>query len=111
MTQPIVFTGDNDEPIRLPAFNEICWRCDGDGTTDNLGAMTADEFHDHGEDFAVDYFAGRYDKPCEACAGAKVLRVPDVERCNPEHLALYQAQERAVADVRAEQAAEIAAGC
>lgn len=112
MPQPIAFTGDDGEPISLPARNELCWRCDGDGTQDAWsGGMTAEEFHEQGDEFAADYFAGRYDKPCEVCGGNKVLRVPDVERCNPEHLALFEAQERAVADMRAEQAAEIAAGC
>jgi hypothetical protein len=112
MTQPIMFTGDDDEPITLPAINELCWRCNGDGAHDSWdGGMTVDELYEQGDEFVHDYFAGRYDKPCEVCGGDKVLRVPDEERCNPQHLALYRAQEQAIADMRAEQAAEIAAGC
>lgn len=111
MTQPIVLTLDDDSTVNLPARNELCWRCDGDGTHDTVGAMTAEEFHEHGEEFAVDYFAGRYDKPCEVCGGDKVLRVPDEERCNPEHLALYRRQEQAIADMHAEMEAERRAGC
>jgi hypothetical protein len=111
MTQPIVFTSDDDEPITLAARNELCEACGGDGTQDTVGPMTANEFHDHGDEFAEDYFAGRYDKPCETCGGDRVVRVPDEERANPEHLALYRAQERAIADMHAEMEAERRAGC
>lgn len=52
----------------------VCYACDGRGLSSAyLGAFTAGELDEMGEDFAVDYFAGRLDRACETCGGNRVL--------------------------------------
>lgn len=82
--------GGVDE-IQLPWKWEICGRCDGHGASSGyLGAITREELYDDPE-FAEDYMAGHYDRPCEFCSAGKVKTV-DWGRMPPEHQEAYRAQ-------------------
>jgi len=59
----------------------ICPRCEGEGTSSAyLGAFTADEMAEQGEDFREDYIAGRYDRTCEKCLGTGKVNREDERR-------------------------------
>lgn len=72
----------------FPARWEICFTCDGHATTTRHiecdgGGFTASEWAEAcGDDpeFAEDYFAGRYDRPCPDCKGLGRVQVIDRER-------------------------------
>jgi hypothetical protein len=77
--------GDTGEPLEVPAVFEVCGTCDGQGKhvapgIDSHG-LSAEDF-DEDPDFAEDYFAGRYDIPCNECHGKRVVPVI-AENCDP----------------------------
>jgi hypothetical protein len=103
---------DDNEIMRIPMRNEVCWRCEGDGGHDAWsGGMTAEEMYEQGDEFIEDYRAGRYDVTCTECNGRCVLPVADLDRCTPEQREAYEQHMNVMAEWRAERAAEIAAGC
>lgn len=112
MPDAIVLYAETEDQIHIPARNEVCWRCRGDGRHDAWeGGMTAEEMHDHGDEFIEDYFAGHYSVPCTVCKGNRVVAVPDELLATPEQLTVWQDHENAEAEYRAEAAAERRAGC
>lgn len=112
MPQPIVLNAGTEDEMRIPARNEVCAGCEGDGRQDAwTGAMTAGEFAEQGDEFAEDYLAGRYDVPCRECNGRGLVVVVDEERATPEQLDALAAWEAVRWEMRAEMAAERAAGC
>jgi len=66
----------------LPMRNEVCGRCDGEGTHLRPGmegrAYSWEEFQDDPE-FEEGYFGGRYDVVCDDCHGRNVMPVVDEE--------------------------------
>lgn len=109
---PIVINEGEEDEMRLPTRNEVCWRCAGDGTHDAWeGGMTASDIAEQDDDFIDRYRAGAYSVPCSECNGKRVLAVLDEERATPEQLAAYEAHQRIEWEMAAEQAAERLAGC
>ena len=96
----------------LPAKNEVCSRCDGEGhhvnpNVDGNG-LTAEDFEED-PDFAEDYRSGVYDVTCEECGGRNVVLEVDratAERECPELLKRYDDQLRCNAECDREMAAE-----
>jgi hypothetical protein len=93
-------TGDELE-CEVPGKFEVCPRCEGHGTHLNpaIGehAYTPEEFHESfDDDEAEEYFrrGGIYDVTCEECGGARVVMVPDLERCNTEQRSWLEQHER-----------------
>lgn len=65
--------------VRVPVSNEICGRCDGNGSHvhEALSVMTASDWDDWDMDEREGYFKGEYDVPCERCSGSGIVQVPD----------------------------------
>lgn len=92
--------------LTLPAMNELCERCHGDGkhvnpSVDGHG-LTALDFDD--EDFRQDYMQGRFDVRCEECLGERVVKVVDEERLTKRQRLPWenlQEEEREAAQERA----------
>ena len=95
--------------LSLPARYEVCDGCRGKGTHVHRGidgnGLTPWDFAED-PDFAEDYFSGRYDVTCEDCNGLRVVPVVDEKAADPRDLELYYEHERALAELRAEEAAE-----
>lgn len=106
------YADDGDEiDMVLPGRNELCRRCDGNGTHVNPAidgnGLTSDDIYDlGGDDFLDDYLGGTYDTVCEQCRGDKVVVVPDEGRADPDVLAAYHQHQREEAKWAAEIAAE-----
>lgn len=104
--------GEGEEvTLHLPAHNEVCPRCGGEGkhvnpNIDGDGITESDRMDWADDDFMEDYHRGVYDVPCEECHGANVVLVVDEKRCDPTDLALYRAHHQAMAEMRAEELAE-----
>jgi|HubBroStandDraft_6_1064221.scaffolds.fasta_scaffold1933086_2 hypothetical protein len=68
----------------------ICPRCGGDGKSSAyLGAFSAEEMAEQGEEFQADYFAGRLDRQCESCGGSGKLSTADETRRSQRRAELY----------------------
>lgn len=101
----------------LPARYEVCWRCGGEGSHVNPNVdghgITADEWaNEWDEDQRETYMSGGYDVSCEECGGARVTLALDdeaiasgSEELRDLHRA-YMNQQDALAEMRAEEAAE-----
>lgn len=88
----------------LPAKNEVCSRCDGEGkhvnpSIDGNGITWSEwaELCDDDFEFPDRYMGGFYDVKCEACKGNKVVKVVDDFALTPEEKKVY---ERWLADER-----------
>ena len=73
--------------FHIPAEYEVCGTCNGKGyhvnpSIDSHG-LSREDF-DNDPDFAEDYFAGRYDVPCNECDGKRVSPVVEWSRLKPE---------------------------
>lgn len=96
---------DVEFKVTLPAKFEVCGTCNGRGKHVNRNidgnGLTAEDFAED-PDFEEAYFRGDYDVPCEECNGARVVPVVDREQANPKLLKLYEEDQKAEADSRAE---------
>lgn len=107
-------TTDKERRVAFPAAWHICGACEGSGgSSAYLGAFTCTDMREMDDDFREDYFAGRYDRPCETCGGSgKVLRVDRKHvarhgnRVLKAYLRAYDEQLRADREIDAIQAAE-----
>ena len=96
---------------RLPTRWEVCYACEGRGSSSAyLGAFTREDFDDDPE-FAEDYFAGTYDRTCETCRGRTTVSVIAEDRLTPEELADYHNWQEQMASLYEMEAAERRAGC
>ncbi len=95
------------ETVHLPAKYEVCPDCKGEGKSSAyLGAFTRDELDEMGDEFIDDYRAGNFDRPCERCAGNRVIAVVDEELCDPALLQEYKKMKDDEAESRMAEAAE-----
>lgn len=97
--------------VNLPARWFICSHCDGHGKSSAyLGAFSMEDLAED-PDFAEEYFAGGYDKPCPECQGTgKVFALDRETNLTPaqaEALADYDEQQEAYAACEAERRAEL----
>ena len=100
--------GDDDDvefEVEIPSKFEVCGMCEGKGSHVNRNidgnGLTREDFEED-PDFEEAYFRGDYDVPCEECHGLRVVPVVDEERCDPKLLKLYQEDQQAEAESRAE---------
>ena len=100
--------GDDDDvefEVELPSKFEVCGRCEGKGTHVNPNidgnGLSREDFEED-PDFEEAYFSGVYDVTCEECEGLRVVPVVDEEKCDARLLKLYQDDQRAEAESRAE---------
>jgi len=74
---------EEDTTVAFPAIYEVCYACQGSGTTVAPGidshGLSAEDFAED-PDFADDYWAGRYDIQCQTCFGQNVLMHIDDSR-------------------------------
>jgi hypothetical protein len=93
--------------IELPSKWAICGTCRGNGShSHRFGALTSDRFNEWDLDERRAYARGDFDEACTVCDGTGKIRVIDEARCTPEQLASWRAEQKAEAEVRAEEAAE-----
>ncbi len=110
------FTDQDGNEASVPAVYEVCPTCSGHGAHSRAverdgGGFTASEWADEDPDFREDYLSGRYDRTCEECHGQRVILVPDFARMDVEEARAFEANSNALADMRAEEAAERRFGC
>lgn len=95
--------------IELPTTKEVCPLCQGEGKHVNPSidahGLTGNDFAED-PDFAEGYFSGTYDVSCNECHGLRVVDVANFERMAPEHRALYEQQQRSLAEMYSIEAAE-----
>lgn len=113
----ITITWEDDDGVEhvtdVPARWEICGDCRGrGGSSEHLGAFTAEDWAEQDDDFRADYLAGVYDRPCSSCGGDGKVRVVDVARSkltDEQRRALDWRNEmrRADAECRADQLREL----
>jgi DnaJ-class molecular chaperone len=95
--QFIAFITNNEghtEEQPLPTKKIKCPSCQGKGKSSAyLGAYTRSEFDEaFDEEGKADYFAGRYDRPCNKCEGAGKQTVVDLKRCTHAQRTSWQEQ-------------------
>lgn len=103
---------DNGTAPVLVTKRVVCDRCLGNGTSSaNLGAFTADEMAEQGEDFRDDYRSGALDSLCAHCDGLRVVYAVDLDGAPASLVEAWNRSldERMSAD--AVHAAELAFGC
>lgn len=121
-TITVTFEDDDGNEVshELPAKNEVCERCEGDGKHVNPavecegGGITGSEMAEilaENPDFMTDYMGGTYDIRCEVCNGEKVILVVDEDavEMDPTLTEIYKAyceQQEADAAFERESAAE-----
>lgn len=94
--------------FKLPARYEVCPVCQGHGKTDPKAWSNGvpQEFFAEDEDFAEDYFSGKYDVCCSECNGQRLIIVADENAMTAEQAAMYTEWETNEADFAREQAWE-----
>ena len=101
----------DDGELVINAKYEVCPECDGHGKHSNhLGFFTTDMLGED-PDFTEDYFAGRYDKQCGTCKAKRVILVPNEALNTKEELAQWESAMVDLVLQRAEELAEMRAGC
>jgi len=70
------------EVVELPAYYEVCPRCEGKGkhvnpSIDEHGITEEEWEHDWDEESREAYLSGRYDVTCHECGGKRVVKVVD----------------------------------
>lgn len=104
---PILYGADGSEK-ELPWKWAVCSACEGHGKSSAyLGAFTASDMDEAGPEFVEDYVNGFYDRACDSCGGAGKVKVPDYSKMPKKDRAEFALQERASAEVDAEQRAEL----
>lgn len=113
-----IFDEDIEEKFQLPAKFEVCSDCGGHGTHLCEGmrghAYSSEEFDEEfsDEEDREAYFnrGGKYDVTCSTCGGKRVVLEIDREACcsaeQKEILAKFDAQEKELAMLRAQERAE-----
>jgi DnaJ-class molecular chaperone len=110
---PIIYD-DEGEAIELPFRIALCPECGGRGTTTRHiepdgGGFTASEWAEacgDDDEFADNYFSGRYDRPCDECDGAGRIAEPDERQMSPTLRKLYREDAEMMRELRAEERAE-----
>lgn len=70
--------------MTVPAKNQMCDCCGGEGKVDNPAfdnGITQSDREEMGEESFQNYMDGMYDVSCPECKGAKIVLVPDVDDC------------------------------
>lgn len=104
---------EHGDDIEIPCRWDVCDDCEGEGTTlqedIRQHAYSVEEFRESFDDEeAEEYFkrGGRYDVPCKTCKGARVVAVPDLDRCSQDERAQVAAWEESEAQAASERSYE-----
>lgn len=98
--------------VAVPTCWEICPSCQGDGYSSRyLGAYTADDLYELGQEFIEDYANGMYDRTCDECSGSGKVQEIDRVRATSEQIRAYDRDVQALSELRAMEAAERRMGC
>lgn len=110
----IVNEDGSESEVDLPMKWGVCSVCEGEGKHVNpsidAGGLSSEDFCDDYE-FGQDYMDGVYDVTCYRCKGRTTEAVVDYDAMSPELAEAYRAQQQAEAECRAEELAELRAGC
>jgi len=117
-TATLVSDEGDEREVTVPALWEICYVCEGDGTTVfGWGGRNGDYAVFTGSDLAEDpdlrddLVRGRYNKACPECRGAGKILAPDLDALSDADRDALDAEARADADYEAECEAERRYGC
>lgn len=70
-------SGEEPEPVKIPANFEVCGTCRGTGSmvdpSIDSNGITGSEMEELGDDFRESYFRGDYDITCSECKGRRVV--------------------------------------
>jgi hypothetical protein len=92
-------SGDYEELVVVPVVFTVCPTCDGKGKYTNPSideqGISEEEF-ERDPEFRKSYFSGRYDIPCEACKGKRVVLALDESRAGMTLTRRVRAHARAV---------------
>lgn len=111
---------DYQETVKVPCKWEVCPGCEGCGTDRGRsvecdgGGFTASEWNEacaDDDEFAENYFSGRYDRQCECCKGLRVIQVIDRDQADPEVIKAYDAEMEYRDEDASMRAAERRMGC
>ena len=82
----------DDKPGWVPSVQTIvCPQCRGKGVSSlYLGAYTASEMDEAGDEFREDYMNGAYDRTCESCEGRNVVQIIDVDGLSDDDRRSYE---------------------
>lgn len=95
-----LYRDDCEETFKTPAKWHICQACEGCGTDRGAsvecdgGGFTSSQWADQNEEFKRDYLAGKYERPCEFCAGSGKVLVVDHDALSPADRQCLLQQER-----------------
>jgi hypothetical protein len=112
--------GDEEETFKVPSKFEVCSECEGHGTDRGRsvecdgGGFTASEWNEicaEDDEFAENYFSGRYDRTCECCKGLRVVQVIDRDLADPNVIKRYDEKMQFDAENAAMRQAEMRMGC
>lgn len=112
MTKHLTMMDDEGYEVEIPHRWEICGACRGEGQSSAyLGAYTQEDMDEAGPEFFEDYMAGHYGRACDECGGSGKVMVADYKRMTPDQRRAWEADQQALADMRAEEEAERRFGC
>ena len=102
---------DENDNIILPAKNEVCGRCNGEGVHDHPAFANGLTWEDFAEDpdFYEEYRSGMYDVVCTECKGLRVVPVVYELQLSEDQKIVwneYQEDLRCIAEMNREMEAE-----
>jgi len=112
----IINDDGDEEEIALPIEFEVCPMCSGKGKhvhpdIDGHG-ISMDEWNDEWSyEEQEAYMSGGYDVTCYECNGKRVIPVIDEKKADSKALKQWDDQQRAIAELEAEERAERRFGC
>lgn len=102
----------DDKEVSLPSRWVVCPSCQGRGSSSAyLGAFSASEFSEMGDEWQEHYLSGAMDRPCDECRGRTTVLEPDYDYLTLEQREAYAREMQAEYEARIIEAAERRAGC
>lgn len=103
----IEYMREEGENVTIHTKWEVCWHCKGSGSSSAyLGAFTADDMYELGDEFREDYMNGHYDRACPECNGRTTVREIDRDLTDESVLKEFDSYVKADSDVRQIEAME-----
>lgn len=101
-----------DVSMELPARNQICDNCEGDGKVDHpafSNGITQSDREEMGEEDFHSYMSGAYDVACDCCKGRGIVVVADVSQMTflqKRFIVKYRKDQKEQAEYERQSAAE-----
>jgi len=115
LTIEIMYYGEDNDTIEVPAKYAVCGQCNGHGVHVNPAidghGISEEEMHNLGPDFQEEYIRGDYDVRCYRCDGKRVILVPDTDRMTPSQIKALAEHREEEYSAWLESEAERRAGC